>query len=810
MTGGQGPSSSAVERPLGEEPSPVVAAARAFLNAFGKLQRAGRVYATNNEMFAKLVDRAEEQLGALFELTDELDLVVREDRLLHAGEPVHEDADRAQGLPITLYRNAFRRLTFVGGMARDELVQLVQAINTDYGPHDPAGEDLVSTLWRLRLPHLRYVTLDAFGPARDANAPEANDLDDIQADIDAIVAAIYRTDAPDEDIVAGVSIGRADLESLAEVRGEPPEDLDRLETYTERAVVDLPEGQLARAREEAQVDDHDALTRRLLDVLLQILFKERSGSASSTTVELLQQLYDALLLAGRFSDARALVERLSSVIEAGGDIQEMHIAQHLLRLFASESRVLPVLEAFNDAYRTVSLQDLVAFLRALGTPVVETLLTGLEHVDAAAHRKVLCALIAELGVPDVQLLEKKLATAEWFVARDLLELARSHPLERITRLTRDALEHPHPKVRAQALRILRDYAPGAADELIASRLDDIDTEVRLVAARVSAARRSKPALHRLEAMFKEAGFPDRDPRELRIFLGAYATIGQGNVVRTLASMLHSGFFERFKNIELQLAAASALGLIPSESARSHLRKGARSLSGRLRDGCRRALNLSEKKTDDLEEDSVRNLLGPTFDLPTESESAHELVASLGLAGTEVVGDHQWLHRSGPAMPSVDVPYHEPDLLPEGTGELSLPLEPDRVETEEAPIPLELPSDALMAEAEPPELQPMVPEPSVTAPTQVSFQSSEAELDFDEAFESEPEAEAPSTEKEAAPVSMAELVRSAPTRPLTPSAAQPLDPSAFLTEDDRRPTTGERQAASRLPDLAADLFLDEDL
>lgn len=818
---------------LGTEPKPPESDSRrdeladrvsAFLSGFVKACRAGRVYASNNEMLAKLLDRSDQLLQRVFELTDELDLVIREDRLLFGGSVVHEERDRATGLPYLLYRNAFRRLTFVSGLERVELEGLISALNTDYGPQDLTGEDLLTTLWRLKLPHLRYVTIDTLTPIREqGDDTPRDDLDAIQADIDSIVAAIYQTNAHDDDIVAGVSIGRDDLRSLAEVRGEPPEELERLEHYTDRAIVDIPPGQLERARSEAATDDHDALTRRMLGVLLTLLFKERSGATSGSTLELLQQLYDALLLAGRFGDARSLVERLRSVVESGDEIAEMHIAQHLLRLFASESRVLPVLEAFNDAYRGVPPSELVSFLRALGPHVVETLLMGLDHLDAAAHRKVVCDLIVELGVPEIAMLERRAASSKWFVARDILDLARHHPLERITRLVRDSLDHPHPKVRAQALRALRDYGPGTADELVASRLDDADPEVRIVAARVAAARRCRPALARIEAMLEEPGFAERDPRELKVMLGAYATIGQGHVVRKLAGVLRPGLLDRFKNIELQIAAASALALIPSEAAQGHLRRSARSLSGRIREACKRALNQSKTRTMDFDEETLpTRSSAPTFDLPEEVERVGELEASQGMA--QPMSDVQRMHRSGPALPSVDVPYHEPDRIPIGTGELeselSLPGEapppvppspPDRSSTPESSSAPER-SSAWGASSAPewdgPEVldlplddaSPHRPPTPAPEPSQLGFDEQAAELPFREAYERPAiegglEGALPSEQDDAASLMPARRV-------LTPPSTVPLAPS----EDEESP---EDDGVPAPADLAADLFLDEE-
>ncbi|MEL7367803.1 MAG: hypothetical protein AAFN74_02740, partial [Myxococcota bacterium] len=187
-----------------------------WLGDFVKAVKSFRVYAENNDMLQTFVERAFVGLQFLLNRDPELTLSIREDRILYGKEVVHVSADRQEGLPFVLYRNAFRRIVLVRGMAREELSALMRAISTDYSSYDLAGEDLVTAMWRLQLPHVRYLTIDALSRLRGSadSADERNEIERLQGDIENIVAAIYRTTAADDDLVAGVSISREDLEAL--------------------------------------------------------------------------------------------------------------------------------------------------------------------------------------------------------------------------------------------------------------------------------------------------------------------------------------------------------------------------------------------------------------------------------------------------------------------------------------------------------------------------------------------------------------------------------------------------------------------
>ncbi|MEO1229345.1 MAG: hypothetical protein AAFZ18_10600 [Myxococcota bacterium] len=564
-----------------------------WIDSLTKALRGARVYAKNNEMYRRFVDRTHGELSRVLEQLGEVSLSIREDRLLFEQQVVHQDPDLREGLPFSLYNNAFRRLTFLPGMSREEIVALIAALNVDYQGLDFTSEDLVSALWRLRLPHLRYVTIDALNMTRQSSeelSPEQQDMHRLQVEVESLVAAIYRNGASEDEVVAGVSIGPDDLEALRELRSgaQGQVELDDLDSApSDGASLD------DAAATSLNGDDLDALTRRLMAILARALCKGRSVSAGSATLELFQQLYDSLLLTQRYVNARSLVDWLRATSEYGEDMQEMHISRHLLRLLAAERRVLPILEGLNDGYLTVPATELVDFLRVLGPQVVPALLHGLESVDSAGHRKMICELIVELGVPDVHVLEARAVDAKWFVVRDLLQLARQHPVGQITRLVYAALRHDHPKVRAQGVRILRDYGPGVADRLLAERLRDDDAEVRVLAARVSASRRPADMLESFRSLLTDETLGQRGEGELRMLLGAFAILGQGVAVAPLGTFLDRSFLNRMINgADLQVAAAYALGRIPREAARDHLRKGLRSLNSRVREACRGALTQS--------------------------------------------------------------------------------------------------------------------------------------------------------------------------------------------------------------------------
>lgn len=589
-----------------------------WLNEVAKTVKGLRVYAENNEMLQKYLSQSYQGLTDLLEQMGELSLAVREDRFLFGKEAVHISEDRSEGLPFIFYRNAFRRLTFVKGMTREELLSLLKAITTDYSTFDYAGEDLVTALWRLALPHLRYLTIDAIHlEAKNANSTEAREeIDRIQGDIESIVAAIYNTAASDEDIVAGVTITKEDLEALKDIRKESEEDLEVLDHATARAITDIPAEQIARVSRELAREDRDQLTRETMDILIGILFRETSSKGTKDVIEVLQQLFDSLVLGQRFTHATKLLQLLRERASHAEDMQEMHIARHLLKLFAAESRVLPILSALGEGYKTATIAEVTEFLRALGSDITPLLVRALDGLGNPAHRRLLCDLIVEFGIPEVAELLDAVQDSKWFVVRDVLTLAQRLPPETIGPLIGFAIQHQHPKVRSHAVGMLRHYARGAADRFLAARMNlDPDLEVRLAAVRVAAARSSEEAKPILERMLSREDLHHREPREIRMLTAAYAKIAGSEAVSVLDKILNPGFFASLTSTEAQIAAAYALGAVGTESAIVALEKGARSINGKVREAVKKALSRGEVTGDLLGDAPESGSKAPTGDLP---------------------------------------------------------------------------------------------------------------------------------------------------------------------------------------------------
>jgi hypothetical protein len=584
-----------------------------------------RVYATNNEMLQRFLTDTFNALQKIFAQTDEFTLSVREDRFLHGVDIVHQNPDREESIPFRFFRNAFRRLTFSSGLDRDELVSFLGALSVDTESRGDSGEDLISVFWRLNLSHFKYLSIDVVATqAKNTNSQdERKYLEKVQSDIEHIVTAIYRddADAAADDTVAAVSITKEDLEALKEVRLTDEDDLEVLDHATDRAIADIAPGAIRFFLSEVSQDDRDTLVQKMMTILLEILFRNRTSGQSNSTVALLVELFDSILVSQRYDYAVSLVKQLQAASDlTHDDMQRIHVARHLLRTLSTETRLQPVIHSLNSTASSPSIANIGALFRTIGAPVVPAIMTGLEGVELPAHRRMLIEVVLELGAPEAKTTLARLREAKWFVARDLLTLSSVYAVEDVREIVQYGLSHPHPKVREASLSLLRKFpAESEADEWLGARVLDQDSEVRTAAIRVGVARKSVRVAEKLARLFAYEDLSQRSERELRLICSGYASLAGKNAVPALSKALNPGFFRGLTSSDLQLSAATALASLGSEEARAVLQKGTRSISSRVREVCRRALSREPTRE---QSDSTDNETGMDLTPPPSLVTVH--------------------------------------------------------------------------------------------------------------------------------------------------------------------------------------------
>jgi hypothetical protein len=124
-----------------------------FVNNFIKSIKNHKLYEKVSETTKEFIEKcylnlkkAQEELGSIV-------LLINEDKIMNDSKVLHTDPKRLTSIPLFLYRNGIRSLTFLEGISEEELEALVTIIaSREYSSEVGLLEDL----WESKFPHIIY------------------------------------------------------------------------------------------------------------------------------------------------------------------------------------------------------------------------------------------------------------------------------------------------------------------------------------------------------------------------------------------------------------------------------------------------------------------------------------------------------------------------------------------------------------------------------------------------------------------------------------------------------------------------------
>ncbi len=569
---------------LQDSKDPDALAVARWLGAFMRALKGIRLYPEDNPILVKYIDSAHHGLQALHDQRLQVVIRVREDRLFYKGVEVHVEAEQYEGLSFTLFRHSIQQLDFLPGLTRDELWRFLQLLSRDHALEE-RGEDLVTMLWRMELPHIDYVVFDILTVDPRARAEGALSLKDeetarLKSELESIVEQLQGAEVLDEDELKSKAV---DALGTPTSNAKVAEEEDFVEPEVLRGVLDLPS--LYELNEELQKkNEHDALMTRLTELLLSAVRVERDPNSEAPAWTLLENLIFAVIKAHHFEDMLRFTERVEGLPE-----QERPLVERLMNFLCRPEILSIVLQAIEHQERSVDAQPGQRLIRKLGARAYPGLLEVLETPEKSTTREFLCELILDYcrGPAEEHRLIERAKTLTSDVLRELLGMLERFPQSVRPSLIWAGAQHELSQVRLRAVLALARYKGTHAERLVMEASRDRDPSVRMVALKVGAAHKSSSLFDALERMINSDGLSKLEAGELKLTLAAYTEVGGERAVDVLAQLLtESGtLFVRKNSTDIQIAAAQALGMLGTPKAHRVLERGAKTLNRRVNVAC---------------------------------------------------------------------------------------------------------------------------------------------------------------------------------------------------------------------------------
>jgi hypothetical protein len=540
-----------------------------FLRLVAKTRKVLRLYESENEVSRRLEEALATATAEHLETWGPCEVTVRESQLRLGDETVYRTDEQGDNLAFLLFRDGIRQITFLPGIDREELHDLLTVINrADRAAN--TDEDLVTIFWERDFPHIRYVAIEELREAGTGASVEEHLRSGRSGD--------------------GPVTGDVDLDALNRPLSHLPIEACML---TEEEAEEL-ERQLAEQEELV-------LAKVIVDLVIDLTLLSEKPEAREKIAAGLVTILDRWIGEGAVGDAIEVVGMLDVLVtnQMAGSAEIKNLNHRVLEDLADPERIAAILaNAETGGAPPSSLRYLLGRLGGSAMPSVVAGLAGLKNVQLQA---VAAEMIQAAGSVGIRHLVDHLATDsardEEYLRAVLQVLRRISGDETVDVLER-LLEVADPPMRRQVLRNLGPYRDGKAGQLWQRLLDDADEKVRMQAVSAIVRGGLPAAVEHLTNRAMALDFADCSEEEKSHLMSGIGRLAGDEALDWFEKVLASvrgGFFARHKDREMVRAAVSGLRAVGTPSASRLLQKLGRTGSRQVRAACRSMVETSEER-----------------------------------------------------------------------------------------------------------------------------------------------------------------------------------------------------------------------
>ena len=468
---------------------------------------------------------------------------------------VFEDEGRETNIIYPLWSAGVRLLTFKQGLTADEVQRFFL---TCMGSDDPrrGREDIITQIWKAELTHIEYVVVEGFKALPD------EDVDEVEIEIEKIVAHLYRQmQSSSEDYLRFARISSEDLDLQLS-------DVDQLRGAVIQGVTATPAD---RSRLQQQVSrEENRHLQKMVVVLFQLLELDTSEENFDDVAESFIQLLDALILQENFS----AIEQIRSRFEASARKPHISPPQRTLILrcqdrFVSrmaESQRVQAIGQILNAGVVKDVDGIRSYLRSLGEEALIPLVDMLESLQLPLNRRLVADVLVELGGARVDALVQRLTHPSSNLVKDIIYiLDRINPPNKFA-LFSSVLEHPNAILRLETLTVIgRSGTDECFDYLAKTIRSHADVQMRAQAIRMLPNYAPEKASHILLDAVKSEAFEKLGDAEQKAIFHALAQIRTPEVDALIQEIFEQkgGLFTKKRTDDLKILAIGGIESAPS-------------------------------------------------------------------------------------------------------------------------------------------------------------------------------------------------------------------------------------------------------
>jgi hypothetical protein len=550
-----------------EAPKKLLAAAQVseLIQTVAKALRAFQMYMPNNPIYQRAIQNVRAAFQPIWTATDELLIHVVETELVWEDQVVYRQANKAESLAWSLFKDGMRELTIHKGAEAEELPRLLAIINQARFLATDAGDDLLTLLWAHEFHLIQHQFVDLFGEGGGAT-PEPSG------------AAAGGESTPEER--------KAQAAQEAQARPEGMVAVDEFDS----TLYFLDESEMGYVATELEAEYRRDVRTSALDVLFDLMEVNSDEKVRDEVLSILEQLFPNFLNSRDFRAAAAVLRETKQLKEKSLGFTPPHI-QRLATFTSSLSEPATVgqlLQSLDEASGLGVDTHAAEVIKELRASALEPLIGWLPSLSSAPLRKTLEEVIDRLAGNNTAELHRLLKT-DSPALEGIITLCGRLALHQAVPGLAETLGHAKPGIRLATVQTLGLLGTPGAMSLVDRSLDDADKAVRIAAVRVVGTRGYKGALKRVETVVLGKS-KDMDLTEKMAFFEAYGAIAGANGLKALSAiLLQRGLLRMKEPADTRACAAMALGRIRTPEARDILQRATDDKELVVRNAVNRAL-----------------------------------------------------------------------------------------------------------------------------------------------------------------------------------------------------------------------------
>jgi hypothetical protein len=485
-----------------------------FVTNFIKSVKNHKLYEKISETTKEFIEKCYINLKKAQEESGAVVLLINEDKIMNDSKVLHSDPKRMTSIPLFLYRNGIRSLTFLEGISKEELEALVKIIAArEYSSEVGLLEDL----WQSKFPHIIYHAVEK----------------------------TKKIEEYDDDLKPPSGIKSEDVTIL-------PVKIKKKNNPTENKPG------IGLKYEQRIAIDRERSSFLLIESIKDLLSYETNQKKRGSLYSILKDSIPGFLQSGNLSALYQTKDLIENQKESKSEF--VAIIKEIKNLITSEASLQLYIHALTSSGSNRLRKEAVELLEYIGVAATDNLINELEITSDYIVKDLIISLLKKIFTEHKKELEVRLRNSEGKTFSALLQIVKKLKDPYFLPCLKELFEKKNiPEVKDVLFSLF------SRKDIIAY-IDHPDTSVRIIALEKLKAIWTPEEFEIIRKRILNKKFWRLSMEEIKALLELLSTLKTDDTIKIFNIILHKRHFFRDKIYEIKKIAIDSLSKIDDEKA----------------------------------------------------------------------------------------------------------------------------------------------------------------------------------------------------------------------------------------------------